>query len=139
VIEVKREGELLLVGGHALSYDEARDLVDRVWAAIPVERSEDGTPICPKCGIEATETTPAYWDAKSSSATATTSRSTMAIRLVAKPNASWRVSRRSSQDHAPSVGPPGLQALSVVGRERFPCPGRPPGAPADPARRARTA
>jgi hypothetical protein len=61
VIEVKREGELLLVGGHSLSYDEARELVDRIWAAIPVERSEDGSPICPKCGIEATEDTPGFW------------------------------------------------------------------------------
>ena len=61
MIEVKREGEQLLVDGHALSYDEARELVGRIWATIPVERSEDGTPLCPKCGIEATETTPNYW------------------------------------------------------------------------------
>jgi hypothetical protein len=61
VIEVRREGDLLLVGGHALNYDEARELVDNIWAAIPVERSEDGTPICPKCGIEATEDTSGFW------------------------------------------------------------------------------
>ncbi len=61
MIAVKREGEMLLVGRQTLSYDEARELVDRIWAAIPVERSEDGTPICPKCGSEATEDTPGFW------------------------------------------------------------------------------
>jgi len=61
VIEVKREGELLLIGGDALSYDEARELVDRIWGSIPVERSADGTPICQKCGIEATEDARGFW------------------------------------------------------------------------------
>ena len=61
MIEVKREGEQLLVDGNALSYDEARDLVGRIWAAIPVERSGDGTPICSKCGMEATKDKPDFW------------------------------------------------------------------------------
>ena len=52
---------MLLIGGHAVDFDEAREVVDRIWAAIPVEQSEDGTPICPKCGLEATEDAPGFW------------------------------------------------------------------------------
>jgi hypothetical protein len=61
VIEVKRADGQLLVGGQAHSYDEARELVERIWAAIPIERTADGRPICPKCGIEAIQDIPGFW------------------------------------------------------------------------------
>ena len=61
MIEVKGEDGQLLVGGQALSYDEARDLVERIWASIPAERAEDGTPLCSKCGVKAIEDMPGFW------------------------------------------------------------------------------
>jgi hypothetical protein len=61
VIEVKARGNLLLVGGEALSYDEARELVQRIWEIVPVELDEHGTPMCPKCGTPATEDSEDFW------------------------------------------------------------------------------
>jgi hypothetical protein len=62
VIRVKRENGRLLIGGQLHTSDEARELVDhQIWAAMPAEFGDDGVPLCPKCGIEATEDTPGFW------------------------------------------------------------------------------
>jgi hypothetical protein len=102
VIEVKGEGGQLLVGGNALSYDEARDLVDLIWAAIPVELAEDGTPVCSECGVKATEDIPGFWVCGVINATATIRLSTRANKPATQFSAG---ARRSGPMHRSSGSP----------------------------------